>query len=65
MMHKFFSPTGGAGAALLILALLAGAAEVEPVKVTGKIQWTYSYEEGQKLARQNGQPLLVVFRCER
>ena len=43
----------------------AAAAEVKPVPVTGNIQWVYSYEEGQTLARQTGKPMLVVFRCER
>ena len=49
------------------LALLAsaGAAVIEPVPITGKIQWVYSYPEGQKLARESGKPIFVVFRCER
>jgi hypothetical protein len=43
----------------------ASAAVIAPVPVTGKIQWVYSYLEGQKLARETGKPLFVVFRCER
>lgn len=54
-----------AGAMLLAAARIAGAQEVKLIPVTGKIQWIYSYEEGQKLARQTGKPLFVVFRCER
>jgi hypothetical protein len=46
-------------------ARLGADAPPEPVPVTGKIQWTYSYESGQKLARETGKPMLVVFRCER
>jgi hypothetical protein len=41
------------------------AADLKPTPVTGKIEWVYSYEEGQKLARQTGKPMFVVFRCER
>jgi hypothetical protein len=43
----------------------ASAAVIQPVPETGKIQWVYSYSEGQKLARETGKPLFVVFRCER
>ncbi len=42
-----------------------GAEEVKTIPVTGNIQWVYSYAEGQKLARETGKPLWVVFRCER
>jgi len=38
---------------------------IEPQQVDGKIKWVYSYDEGKQLARQNGKPLFVVFRCER
>jgi hypothetical protein len=38
---------------------------VPSIPVTGKIQWVLSYSEGQKLARETGKPLFVVFRCER
>lgn len=40
-------------------------AVIAPVPVTGKIQWVYSYAEGQQLARKTGKPMFVVFRCER
>ncbi len=43
----------------------AAASDLQPIPVTGKIQWVYSYAEGQTLARQTGKPLFVVFRCER
>ena len=66
-------------ARVIVLAVLAvsafavrmTAAEAEPIAsipstpVTGKIQWVLNYSEGQKLARETGKPLLVVFRCER
>ena len=41
------------------------AAAIKPTPVTGKIEWVYNYAEGQKLARETGKPLFVVFRCER
>ena len=44
---------------------MTGAAAIEPTPVTGKIKWVYSYAEGQKLARETGKPMFVVFRCER
>lgn len=50
---------------LFTVARATGATVIEPVPVTGKIQWVYSYAEGQKLARESGKPLLVIFRCER
>jgi hypothetical protein len=42
-----------------------GAVVIEPVPVTGKIEWVYSYAEGKKVARETGKPMFVVFRCER
>ena len=42
-----------------------GAQEVKTIPVTGNIHWIYSYAEGQKLARETGKPIWVVFRCER
>ena len=42
-----------------------GAAEIAPVPVTGKVEWVYDYAEGKELARSNGKPMFVVFRCER
>lgn len=40
-------------------------ADVPAVEVSGKIRWVYDYEQGKQLARQNGKPMFVVFRCER
>ncbi len=39
--------------------------EIPPQPVDGKINWLYSYVEGQKLAHETGRPMFVVFRCER
>ena len=56
---------------LLILALGCGITsaiqgeEIPAVEVSGKIRWVYDYEQGKQLARQNGKPMFVVFRCER
>jgi hypothetical protein len=55
---------------LVVLAVLAvsGAAQADvipPQKVDGLITWVYSYAEGQRLAKESGKPLFVVFRCER
>ena len=52
-------------AILLASARLSEGAQPAPVPVTGKIKWIYSYESGQKLARETGKPMLVIFRCER
>ncbi len=43
----------------------AVAADIPPQLLGGKIDWVYSYDEGRQLARANGKPLFVVFRCER
>ena len=56
--------------ALAILAAVFGvprlrADVIPPQKVDGKIDWVYSYAEGQRMARDTGKPLFVVFRCER
>ena len=40
-------------------------AEIPAVEVSGKVRWVYDYDQGKQLARQNGKPLFVVFRCER
>ena len=53
------------GALLLSSARPLVAAAIAPTPVTGRIQWVMNYDEGKKLARANGKPLLVVFRCER
>jgi hypothetical protein len=50
---------------LFALRAPAGADVIPPQKVEGKIDWVYSYAEGQRLARANHKPLFVVFRCER
>ncbi len=47
------------------LGCSAVAAEIPPQLLGGKIDWVYSYDEGRQLARENGKPLFVVFRCER
>jgi len=47
------------------MSLAVEAADVPAVEVSGKIRWVYDYEQGKQLARQNGKPLFVVFRCER
>jgi hypothetical protein len=47
------------------MVALVGAAEIEPVPVSGKVKWIYDYAEGKELARSNGKPMFVVFRCER
>ena len=52
--------------ALLFGGLAVRAGDIpSPVPVDGKITWVYRYEEGQRLARETGRPLFVVFRCER
>jgi len=56
---------------LLVLAMACGiapgleGADIPAVEVSGKIRWVYDYEQGKQLARQNGKPMFVVFRCER
>ena len=50
---------------LLTSAGLSGADTIKPSPVDGTIQWVYDYEEGRKVAGDNGKPLMVVFRCER
>ena len=54
---------------VIILGVLTtsvvSAAEIPPVPVTGKVQWVYDYAQGKELARSNGKPMFVVFRCER
>jgi hypothetical protein len=49
-----------------ISALTCSAAvQIARTPVSGKIEWVYSYAEGQQLARKTGKPIFVVFRCER
>lgn len=52
---------------LLLLASVSTAMgqAPEPTDVDGKINWVFSYEEGQVLSRQTNKPMFVVFRCER
>jgi hypothetical protein len=51
--------------AVLVAASGVSAEPIPPQKVDGKINWVYGYAEGQRLARETGKPLFVVFRCER
>ena len=51
--------------ALAGLATPAWGEEIPPQPVDGKINWVYTYAEGQRQARATGKPLFVVFRCER
>jgi hypothetical protein len=39
--------------------------QIAPTPVPGRIEWVYSYTEGQKLAREAGKAMFIVFRCER
>ena len=65
MIDRFSAVLCFAGAVLLTPVQLAAAEAITPIPATGNIQWVFSYEEGQKLARESGKPLFVVFRCER
>jgi hypothetical protein len=47
------------------LGTVQGAETIKPTPAIGTVQWIYSYQEGQKLARESGKPMFVVFRCER
>jgi len=50
---------------VFVLGAAARGEVIPPQKVDGKIEWVYSYADGQRLARANHKPLFVVFRCER
>lgn len=53
---------------ILTMALTAcgQVQDAPPVQeVSGKIDWVYDYEQGQRLSRRTGKPMFVVFRCER
>jgi hypothetical protein len=50
---------------LLGIGTAGHADSIPPQPVDGKIAWIYNYAEGQRLARQTGKPLFVLFRCER
>jgi hypothetical protein len=51
---------------MMLGALLGGHADtIPPQRVDGKIDWVYTYAEGQRLARASAKPMFVVFRCER
>jgi hypothetical protein len=54
-----------ASAMFIAFAAVGAAAVIESTAVPGKIKWIHSYAEGQKLARESGKPMFVVFRCER
>lgn len=53
------------GLLLLVAASTAMGQTPEPTEVDGKVDWVFSYEEGQVLSRSTGKPMFVVFRCER
>ena len=52
---------------LFVGALLHAEAIPKPAAspVEGNIHWVYDYAEGQKLSKETGKPMFVVFRCER
>jgi opacity protein-like surface antigen len=64
MVRKFLLCAIGAAAAILT-SVAADVTVIAPVPVTGKIEWVYSYAEGQQIARKTSKPMFVVFRCER
>lgn len=52
----------------LAIACSASAFALEKpktLKVGGKIEWVYDYEEGKRLSKKTDKPIFVVFRCER
>ena len=65
MIERIYPVICIAGAMLFASFRLVGAQDVKPVPVSGNIRWIYNYAEGQKIARETGKPILVVFRCER
>ena len=65
MVREFLLGAICAAAFAFTSVVAAAHAVIAPVPVTGKIQWVYSYAEGQELARKTGKPMFVVFRCER
>ena len=64
MIRKGLLCAIGAAAAILT-SVGADVTVIAPVPITGKIEWVYSYTDGQQLARKTGKPMFVVFRCER
>jgi hypothetical protein len=59
-----------AAAALTVSTFMCGVSfgaveKPQPAEISGKINWTYDYEEGKRLSRESGKPMFVVFRCER
>lgn len=50
----------GIGLALLLGASLGGALRAD----NNEINWLGDYQEGRRVARETGKPLLVEFRCE-
>ena len=46
-------------------AIGMGVEAPKPTPVDGKIKWVYDYGEGQRLSKESGKPMFVVFRCER
>ncbi len=65
------SPTHQVVAATLtVSAIFCGASlgaveKPQATEISGKIKWTYDYEDGKRLCRETGKPMFVVFRCER
>jgi len=55
--------------ALLVMSLFAASAwaieKPKPQEIEGKIRWGFDYKEGQRISRDTGKPMFVVFRCER
>jgi hypothetical protein len=58
-------PIASALLGLCVVTSPAGQEKILPQKVSGSINWVYSYAEGKEAARQSGKPMFVVFRCER
>ena len=56
-------------ATLLVIGMFLTAAQAiekpEPQPISGKIKWVYDYQEGERASQETGQPMFVVFRCER
>lgn len=46
-------------------ALVVGLAEEPPRRLAGSAQWLADFEAAQRIARKEGKPIFLVFRCER
>jgi hypothetical protein len=57
--------------AILTFFLLCPSAAAQKItkpamqKIDGTITWVYDYEKGQRISKETGKPMFVVFRCER